>query len=62
LETQTKSFYEFERRKELDGVAIVERCYYAMRGGVSAIRRDGDDAIVSFQVLGQRVFSVRHTT
>lgn len=31
--TQTKPFYEFKRRKELDGGAVAERCCYAMRGG-----------------------------
>jgi len=36
-ETQTKPFYEFERRKEVDGVAVVEKCHYAMRGGVPAL-------------------------
>jgi len=60
--TQVKPVYGFERRKELDGDAAAERCHYAMRGGVSAIRRDNDDAIVIFRVLGQGVFRVRQTT
>ena len=60
--TQTKPFYEFKRRKELDGGAVAERCCYAMRGGVSAIRRDGNDAIVIFGVPGKRVFKVGQTT
>lgn len=61
-ETQVRPFNEFERRKELDGGAVAERCHYAMRGAVSAIRRDGDDAIVIFGVPGQQVFRVGQTT
>lgn len=62
LEEQSYYFaYEFERRNELDGGAVAESCHYAMRGGISAIRRDGDDAIVIFGVLGQEVFSVGQT-
>jgi len=38
-ETQIKLFYEFERRKELDGGAVVEECYYAMKKRLSAKSR-----------------------
>jgi hypothetical protein len=41
---------------------VVKRCHYAMRGGISVIRRDGDDAIVIFGVPGQGVFRIGHTT
>jgi hypothetical protein len=61
-ETQSRPFYEFERRNELGGGAVTERCHCAMRGGVSAIRRDGDDAIVIFGVPGRGVFRVGQTT
>jgi hypothetical protein len=57
-ETKIKPFYKFKRRKELDGGAVAERCHYAIRGGRSAIRRDGDDAIVIFGVSGQGMFRI----
>ena len=53
-ETQIKPFYDFERRKELDGGAVVEECCYAMRKRISAIRREGDDAIIIFGGAGAR--------
>jgi hypothetical protein len=31
-ETQIKPFYDFERRRELDGGAVVEERCYAMKG------------------------------
>jgi hypothetical protein len=36
-ETQIKPLYEFERRNELDGGAVAERCHYAMKEALSAI-------------------------
>jgi hypothetical protein len=38
-EIQVKLFYAFERRKELDGGAIVEECCYNMNGGSLQIKR-----------------------
>lgn len=38
-ETQIKSFYKFKRRRELDGSAMIEHCYYTMKGGTLQIRR-----------------------
>ena len=37
-ETQIKSLYEFERRNELDGGAVVEECRFAMKKRLSAIK------------------------
>ena len=61
-EAKIKPFYEIERRKQLDGGAMAERCHCSMRRGASAIRRDGDDATVIFRVPGQGVFRVGQTT
>jgi len=33
-EAKIKPFYEIERRKQLDGGAVAERCHHATRGGV----------------------------
>jgi len=60
--TTSALLYEFERRKELGGGAVVERCHSATREGISAIRRNGDDAIVTFGALGKGVFRIGHTT
>jgi len=54
LETEIKPFYDFEARRELNGGDVVE-CCYAMRKKLSAIRREGDGAIVIFGVAGQRM-------
>jgi hypothetical protein len=51
-ETQIRPFYEFERRNELDGGAVAERCHRHER--LSVIRREGDDAIVIFGGAGAR--------
>jgi hypothetical protein len=53
-ETQIEPFYEFERRKNPDGGAVAERCHYAIKGVLSAIRREGDDAIVIFGGAGSK--------
>jgi len=37
-ETQAKSISEFERRKELDGGAVAERCCYAMKKSLQSAR------------------------
>jgi hypothetical protein len=53
-ETQIKPFYVFERRKELDGGAV-GRVVMLQNGRMfSAIRREGDDTIVIFEVAGAR--------
>ena len=53
-ETQIKLFYVFERRKELDGAAV-GRVVLLQHGRMfSAIRREGDDTIVIFEVAGAR--------
>jgi len=48
LGNQIEPFYKLERRKNPDGGVIAERCHYAMKGVLSAIGREGDDAIVIF--------------
>lgn len=53
-----KPFYEFERRKEFDGDAAVEECYVAMGKRLSAIGREGDDAMIIFGVAGQGMFRI----
>ena len=53
-ETQIKLFYMSERRKELDGAAV-GRVVLLQHGRMfPAIRRDGDDTIVIFEVAGAR--------
>jgi len=37
-----RTFYEFERGKELDGGATVKEICYAIKGCSTQIRRDGD--------------------
>jgi len=44
-ETQIKPFYEFERRKDLDGGAVVRRVLLRHERGSPQIRRGGDDAM-----------------
>ena len=51
-ETQIKLFYEFERRKELDGGAVGRGVPIHHERVLSAIRREGDDAIVIFGAAG----------
>jgi hypothetical protein len=48
-ETQIKPFYKFERRNELDGGSIGRGVLLQHEGRLSAIRRDGDNAIVIFE-------------
>ena len=59
-ETQVKPFYEFERRKELDGGAVVEEYCYAMKGSSPQLRAKAIDAIVIFGAAGQGVFRIGH--
>ena len=47
--TQIKPFYEYERRNELDGGSVGRGVLLQHKGRLSAIRRDGDDAIVIFE-------------
>ena len=53
-EIQIKPFYEFERRKELDGGAVGRVVLLQHERRLSAIRREGDDAIVIFGAVGAR--------
>lgn len=53
-ETQIKLFYVFERQKELDGAAV-GRGVLLQHGRIfSAIRCEGDDMMVIFEVAGAR--------
>jgi hypothetical protein len=52
-ETQIKPFYEFERRNELDGGAVVDECCNAMKKKLSANHGDGDDANVISEQWGK---------
>jgi hypothetical protein len=45
-------FYEFERRKELDGGAVGHEVSLHHQRMLSATGREGDDAIVIFGVAG----------
>lgn len=38
-ENQIKPFYDVERRRELDGDAVVEECCCAMKGSSSEVER-----------------------
>jgi len=60
-EIQIKSFYEFERRKELDGGAMGRGVLLQHDERLSVIRREGDDAIVIFGAARQGVFRIGHT-
>src|SRR5262249_19591244 len=60
LETQVKPFYEFERRKELDGGAVVEECCYDMEKRLSTNQGGGDDANVIFRVASVTMFGIGH--
>ena len=53
-ETQIKPFYEFERRNELDGGSVGRGVLLQHGGRLSAIRREGDGAIVIFGVAGAK--------
>lgn len=59
-ETQLEPFYEFERRKELDGGAMAEECYYAMEKRLSAIQGVSDDANVIFGGANARMLRIGH--
>src|SRR5437016_6748138 len=48
-ETQIKPFYEFERRNELDSDSVNRGVLLQHKGRLSAIKREGDDAIVIFE-------------
>ena len=61
-ETQIKPFYEFERRNELNSCSVGRGVLLQHEARLSAIKREGDDAIVIFGVAGQGVFKIRHTT
>jgi hypothetical protein len=61
-ETQIKLFYEFERRKELDGGAVGRGVLLQYEKRLSVIRREGDDAIVIFGAARQGLFRIGHTT
>jgi len=52
-ETQIKPFYEFERRNELDGGSVGRGSLLQHEGRLSAVRGEGDDAIVIFGVAGK---------
>lgn len=56
--TQVKPSYEFERRKELDGGAVVEECCYAMEKRLSANQGGGDDANVTFGGASVRMLRI----
>jgi hypothetical protein len=58
--TQIKPFCDFERRKELDGGAVVEECCYAMKGSSPQLRVKAIDAVVIFGAAGQGVFRIGH--
>ena len=55
--------YQFQQWYKLDGGAVVESCYATKRDSPQ-IGREGDDAIVIFQVAGVRSVQewLRHTT
>ena len=55
-------FYDFERRKELNGGAVVEEYCYAMKGSSPQLRAKAIDAIVIFGAAGQGVFRIGHAT
>ena len=55
-ETQIKSFYWFEKRKELDGGAVMEECYYDLEEDSLQIRLEGRYANVIFESGESRVF------
>ena len=61
-ETQIKPLYEFERRNELDGGSVGRGVWLQHKEMLSAIKREGDDAIVIFGIAGQGVFRIGHTT
>ena len=61
-ETQIKPFYEFERRNDLNGGPVRRGVLLQHEERLSAIKREGDDAIVIFGVAGQGVFMIGHTT
>ena len=61
-ETQIKLFYEFERRKELDGGAVGRGVLLQYEKRLSVIRREGDDAIVIFGAARQGLFGIGHAT
>jgi len=52
-ETQIKPFYEFERRNELNGGSVGRGVLLQYEERLSAIKREGDDAIVIFGVAGR---------
>ena len=54
LETQIKPFYAFERRRELDGGTVGRGVLLQHDVRLSAIRREGDDTIVTFRAAGPR--------
>ena len=54
--TQIKPFYDFERRRELDGGAVEKECCYAINKGSPQIRREGRYANVIFESGKSRVF------
>jgi len=53
-ETQIEPFYEFERRKILYGDGVGRGVLLHHERVLSAIRREGDDAIVIFGAAGAR--------
>lgn len=57
-ETRVKPFYNFERRKELDGGTVVEECYFAMKKMRSANQGGGGDANVIFGGGSVRIFRI----
>ena len=56
--------YQFQQWYKLDGGAVVEESCYATKRVSPQIGREGDDAIVIFQVAGVRSVQewLRHTT
>jgi hypothetical protein len=62
LEIQIQPFYEFERRKELDGGAVGWGVLLHHEKRLFANHRGGDDAIVIFRVSELGVFGRGHTT
>jgi hypothetical protein len=61
LEIQIQPFYEFERRKELDGGAMGRGVLLHHEKRLFANHRSSDDAIVIFGVSGPGVFRRGHT-
>jgi hypothetical protein len=61
LGTQIKLFYEFERRKELDGGAMGRGVLLHYQKRLFANHGGGDDTIVIFGVSGLGVFGRGHT-